>query len=81
MFKAKNRDQLADFLKSNGVDAKIHYPIPMHLQPAAKNLNYKYGDFPKAEYLAENSISLPVHEYVNEDQIHRMIELIKNFYK
>ena len=81
MFKAKSRDQLADFLKSNGVDAKIHYPIPMHLQPAAKYLNYKYGDFPKAEYLAENSISLPVHEYVNEVQIHRMIELIKDFYK
>ena len=81
MFKAKSRDQLADFLKSNGVDAKIHYPIPMHLQPAAKYLNYKYGDFPKAEYLAENSISLPVHEYVNEVHIHRMIELIKDFYK
>ena len=81
MFQAKNRVELADFLKLNGVDAKVHYPIPMHLQPAAKYLNYKYGDFPKAEYLAENSISLPVHEFVNEEHVLKMVDLIKDFYK
>tara|TARA_B100000401_G_scaffold438393_1_gene386787 strand:+ start:3828 stop:4973 length:1146 start_codon:yes stop_codon:yes gene_type:complete len=79
-FKAKNRDGLYDFLRKNGVDAKIHYPIPMHLQPAANYLNYSKGDFPKAEYIAESTISLPVHEFIEENQITYVSGLIKNFY-
>ncbi len=77
---ARKRDQLALFLQENGVDAKIHYPIPMHLQPAAKKYNYSLGDFPIAEKLAQNTISLPVHEFINEEQIYLVSELIKNFY-
>ena len=77
---SKKRDQLASFLQENGVDAKIHYPIPMHLQPASKRYNYSLGDFPIAEKLAQNTISLPVHEFINEKQIYLVCELIKKFY-
>ena len=77
---AKKRDQLALFLQNNGVDAKIHYPIPMHLQPAAKKFNYSLGDFPVAEKLAQNTISLPVHEFISEEQIFSVSKLIKKFY-
>ena len=77
---AKKRDQLALFLQENGVDAKIHYPIPMHLQPAAKKFNYSLGDFPIAEKLAQNTISLPVHEFISEQQIYVVSKLIKKFY-
>ena len=45
----KKRDQLQQYLIKNSVDAKVHYPIPIHLQPAAKYLKYKRGDFPVAE--------------------------------
>ncbi len=55
-------------LIKNKIDAKIHYPVPIHLQPAAKFLNYSKGAFPKAESLANTSISLPVHEFVNKGQ-------------
>jgi len=77
----ESRDLLAEFLQKNGVDAKIHYPIPMHLQPASKKFNYSIGDFPVAEKLANNTISLPVHEFITNKEIKYVTNLIKDFYK
>ena len=76
----KNRDGLKEYLIKNNVDAKIHYPKPIHLQPAAKFLKYKVGDFPIAESIAKSTISLPVHEYISEKDISRMAKLIDQFY-
>ena len=75
------RDELKNYLESNGVDAKIHYPIPMHLQPAAKQFRYKRGNFPKAEAVANSTLSLPIHEFITHEQQEKVIELIKEFYK
>lgn len=79
-FMAENRDALAQFLRENGIDAKIHYPIPMHLQPAALYLNYKKGDFPNAENAANRTLSLPVHEFVKPKDLDFMISKVKEFY-
>jgi aminotransferase EvaB len=79
-FLAENRDALAQFLRENGIDAKIHYPIPMHLQPAAQYLNYKKGDFPNSENAANRTLSLPVHEFVKLKDLDLMISKIKEFY-
>jgi dTDP-3-amino-2,3,6-trideoxy-4-keto-D-glucose/dTDP-3-amino-3,4,6-trideoxy-alpha-D-glucose/dTDP-2,6-dideoxy-D-kanosamine transaminase len=79
-FMAENRDGLAEFLRKNGIDAKIHYPIPMHLQPAARYLNYKKGDFPNAENAANRTLSLPVHEFVKPKDLDFMISKVKEFY-
>ena len=57
----KKRNELQKFLIKRGVDAKVHYPRPIHLQPAANFLKYKKGDFPKAEQIASTTLSLPVH--------------------
>ena len=76
----KKRDQLLKFLKKNSVDAKVHYPTPIHLQPAAKYLKYKRGDFPVAEKMANTSLSLPVHEFIKESDIKYVASLINNFY-
>jgi len=73
------RDKLLKHLIKNKIDAKIHYPVPIHLQPAAKFLNYSKGAFPKAENLANTSISLPVHEFVNKRQLKKMAKLINEF--
>ncbi len=75
------RDELKLFLEEKGIDAKIHYPVPMHLQPAAAYLNKKAGDFPVAEYHAKTTLSLPVHEFINKDQLDHMISAIQEFYK
>ncbi len=81
MFQVKDRLSLYEFLRNKNIDAKVHYPIPMHLQPAANYLNYKKGDFPVAEKLAESSISLPVHEFITEEQVLMMSNIIEDFYQ
>jgi len=77
---ATSRDKLQNFLIKNGVDAKVHYPKPVHLQPAARYLNYKNGDFPIAEKLSKQTLSLPVHEFIETKDIKRIAYLINNFY-
>ena len=77
----KKRDQLKKYLIQNNVDAKVHYPIPIHLQPAARFLKYKRGDFPKAERIAKTTLSLPVHEFINKKDIYYTVNLINKFYK
>lgn len=77
---AKNRNQLADYLIKQGVEAKIHYPIPLHLQKAAVGLGYKRGDFPVSERQADEILTLPAHQYVSSAQIEYIINLIQSFY-
>ena len=76
----EKRDLLLDFLQTKGIDAKIHYPIPMHLQKPLQKIGYKKGDFPESEYLAKNTLSLPVHEFVKKEDLDYMIKNIKKFY-
>ena len=77
----QDRDNLQTYLIARGIDAKVHYPIPMHLQPAARAWGYQLGDFPKAEYIAAHTLSLPVHEFLTESQLDNMVGAIKDFYK
>ena len=53
----------------------------MHMQPAAEKYNYRRKDFQNAEILAKKTISLPVHEFINNDQIKIVSSLIKKFFK
>ena len=75
------RDKLIKYLNNNNIEAKIHYKIPLHLQKAAKNLGYKKGSFPCAEYQASKLITLPIHQYINNNKINYMIKKIYEFYK
>ena len=77
----QRRDALQKYLIKNSIDAKVHYPTPIHLQPAAKYLKYKKGDFPIAEKMANTSLSLPVHEFIKESDIKLMAKLIHKFYQ
>ena len=76
----KKRDQLQKYLVKKNIDAKIHYPTPIHLQPASRFLKHKKGDFPKAEMLAKTTLSLPVHEFITNKDIKKMATLINKFY-
>lgn len=74
------RDELLEFLIANDIDAKIHYKVPLHLQKAAANLGYKRGDFPMAEKYAREIMTIPVHQYLSEDQLNYVLEKVENFY-
>ena len=78
---ASRRDELVEFLVGRGVEAKVHYPIPIHLQNAARDLGYKRGDFPVCERQADEVVTLPVHQHITEEQIGYMISSIREFYR
>ena len=76
----KTRNDLKNYLIKNNIDAKVHYPIPVHLQKAAKYLGYKKGDFPISEKMADTSLSLPVHEFIDKKHIYYMQKKITSFF-
>jgi dTDP-4-amino-4,6-dideoxygalactose transaminase len=67
-------------LNANGVEALIHYPIPIHLQPAARYLNYKKGSFPVVEKLSSEILSLPLYPGMPTQHQEQVISLILKFY-
>jgi dTDP-4-amino-4,6-dideoxygalactose transaminase len=79
--RVKQRDELMKYLKEKGISTGIHYPIPLHLQPAYKKLGHKKGDFPVAEKLAEEILSIPIYPEIKKEQLDYIIENIKSFYK
>ncbi len=76
----KQREALQSFLKSNGVHTLIHYPIPTHLSEAYQYLGYQSGDFPIAEQIAKQELSLPIYPGLTQEDIHYIADLIRQFY-
>lgn len=81
VIRTKNRDNLAKFLNGKGIGTGLHYPIPIHLQKAYKDLGYKKGDFPVSEKLADEILSLPMFPELEESQVEYITENIKKFFK
>lgn len=76
----KKRDELLAYLYRKEVEAKVHYPIPMHLQKAAQYLGYKEGDFPVCEADCRTTITLPVHQHLEPTQVDYVIDCVRKFY-
>ena len=75
------RDKLKNFLKLNKIDTAIHYPVPIHLQPAAKYLGYKKGSFINAENQAKKILTLPINQFLDEKQIKFISYKINTFFE
>ena len=75
-----NRDALRSYLLEHGIETSVHYPVPIHLQVAAKDLGYKRGDFPVTEKQSERILSLPVHQNLQDDDLDHVVKTIKAFY-
>lgn len=78
--RTEKRDRLKAFLESKGIETKIHYPVPIHLQPAANYLGYKAGDFPVCERLAGEILSLPVREGLSLEDLHEVCDAVDIFF-
>ncbi|MBI3895516.1 MAG: DegT/DnrJ/EryC1/StrS family aminotransferase [Acidobacteria bacterium] len=74
------RDELRSYLASKGIEAVVHYPVPLHLQPAFSFLGGKVGECPEAERAVQEVLSLPIYPEITEDQQNKVVEEIKNFY-
>jgi len=77
--RSEHRDTLREHLESRGISASIHYPIPIHLQPAYKDLGYKRGEFPVTEGLARRILSLPMYAELTSEQIEFVALTIRKF--
>ncbi len=81
IIQAQQRDALQAFLLQQGIETKVHYPIPIHLQEVLKPLGYKRGDFPVAEKQAEKILSLPIYPELTQEQLELVVSEICNFYE
>ncbi len=79
--RTQKRDPLQAFLKEKGVETAVHYPVPLHLQPAFRNLGYKKGDFPEAEKAAGEVISLPIQQDLTDEEVVYVVDTIRDFFK
>lgn len=77
--RSNQRDKLQQWLKSKAISTLIHYPIPIHLQMAYKDLGYKKGDFPVVETCAKEILSLPMFPELKKEQIKEICFWVKKF--
>ncbi|MCX6355727.1 MAG: DegT/DnrJ/EryC1/StrS family aminotransferase [Candidatus Aureabacteria bacterium] len=80
VIRVKERDALADHLHRKGIATGVHYPIPIHLQQAYKELGHKKGDFPVAEQVAGEILSLPMYPELGEDGVAAVVDAVRSFY-
>jgi dTDP-4-amino-4,6-dideoxygalactose transaminase len=73
------RDELKQQLLDRGINTGIHYPTPIHLQPAYASLGYATGDFPVSERLAREVLSMPMYAELSEEQIERIADAVREF--
>lgn len=78
--RSRQRDALQVYLKKQGIQTAIHYPVPVHLQPAYSFLGYKAGDFPIAEELTLTNLSLPLYPGLTEAEQDAVIMAVKLFF-
>ena len=74
--RVEDRDRVLDQLNADGIGAAIHYPVPVHLQPAGRTLGYAAGAFPTAERAAAEILSLPMFPGITADQQERVVSAL-----
>lgn len=80
ILRTERRDELVGYLNERGIEAKVHYPIPMHLQEASRHLGYTRGDFPISERDADQVVTLPVHQHLTDEEVEYTIATVRAFY-
>jgi dTDP-4-amino-4,6-dideoxygalactose transaminase len=76
-----SRDDLRRHLAARGVETGIHYPVPLHLQPAYAFLGYRKGDFPVSERACEEVLSLPMYPALTDDRVDVVIAAVREFFE
>jgi dTDP-4-amino-4,6-dideoxygalactose transaminase len=76
-----DRDNLRAHLLEKGIKTSVHYPVPIHLQPAASKLGYVEGDFPAAEAQAKRILTLPVNQYLSQKEIETISNEVNHFFE
>jgi len=81
VIQVEERDALQANLAKAGISTAVHYPVPIHLQPAFQELGYRQGDFPVAEELAGQILSLPMYPELEQKTINQITRSLEGFFK
>lgn len=81
VIRVKNRDACIEFLRNNGVNCEIYYPLPLHKQECFAALNYKDGDFPVAEEVSKECLALPIFPELEKEELEKVADTLKQFLK
>ena len=75
----EKRNELRNYLKENDIASGVYFPVPFHLQVVYKNLGYKKGDMPNAEFVAEHSLVLPMFPELTVEEIDKIIDVVNRW--
>ena len=78
VIRSPKRDQIQAELSRREIESGIHYPMPLHLQPACRFLGYSRGEFPVSERLADMVLSVPIHPQLSEDEVAQIVQAIRS---
>jgi len=81
VIRTEKRDAIRQALLEQNIGCGIHYPLPLHLQPACRYLGYKSGDFPAAERIGDTALSLPMHPALTRSDVDRVAEVVRETMK
>lgn len=79
ILQSEKRTELVNYLKEKGIATGVYYPIPLHLQKAYKDLGYKEGDLPNAEYLSHRTFAIPMFAELTDEEKDYIVKNIKKF--
>lgn len=74
------REKLLEHLVSSGIEARVYYPVPLHLQKCYLNLGCKKGDLPASEWAAENTLAIPLYPELKREGVEMVVKSIRKFY-
>ena len=80
VIQTSQRDVLHSYLSEHGMQALVHYPVPVHLQPAYTDLGYLSGDLPVTEHVAASVLSLPIYPQLCSTEVESIITSIRKFF-
>ena len=78
---AEERDALLQHCIDNGIEAKVHYPIPIYRQPALEYLGHKAGDFPVSDAHTKSIITFPCDQHLSQEELNYVVDTVKAFYQ
>jgi len=79
ILQSEKREEIVEFLNKKGIATGIYYPVPLHLQKAYKDLGYKEGDLPNAEYLSHRTFAIPMFAELTDEEKNYIVQTINNY--
>jgi dTDP-4-amino-4,6-dideoxygalactose transaminase len=78
IIRVPGRDELQHFLQTKGVGTEVYYPVPMHLQECFAYLGHAPGSFPESERAAKETLALPIHPNLSEEQLQYVVDCMRD---